>query len=614
MTTTAATACPIQLSAPLHVVSASQLAAANTHADAGGGTGTLGAIEPGAGAPAAGSAQGSVTVPVTGVVTITVTSPRPLRLRVGGVVVVDEDLWWRRFERELRGVVVVPLNAGTHALSADFGPRPECPKNLDHECPSRNREKVRRGMWEIRPDRFALSATVVAGAAAPACSLRFLPAHCVIDGVTYQHVLARRLDQAADPALPPPGTACDVPVTQARKSLALRSPVAPYFSRDASDDADRAAHRQRLLVPVANHAQPLPLARAPGEVETRLEPECVIVATMAMAIDDCLAAQSWERVDLPPVRGGTGAGATAPATTVQVPVFEARGRLAPHREHRVLPWPEESDVAGKVPRPLFPHPAKQFQGIHDFAWRMLLRLRRAVDPRSGLCNDYIGTAREQFKHEMFVWDSSFTAMCTAWGWRAFPHTATLDCLYTRQMDGGYIHRESDVREGTAIAYEPDFSPNPPISAIAEWKIANLTGDTARLAGVYGVLAEQHRWLRANRRLPDGTYWTTGLANGLDNSPSLGDGYPDLTAQQVHAAEMLAHIAGAIGRADEQAAWEAERQATAAAMHARLWSSSQQFYSTSLPEGGHNPNKVVTGFWPLWTGRWRPTASGIWRGT
>ena len=26
-----------------------------------------------------------------------------------------------------------------------------------------------------------------------------------------------------------------------------------------------------------------------------------------------------------------------------------------------------------------------------------------------------------------------------------------------------------------------------------------------------------------------------------------------------------------------------------------------FYSTSLPEGGHNPNKVVTGFWPLWTG-------------
>jgi len=27
----------------------------------------------------------------------------------------------------------------------------------------------------------------------------------------------------------------------------------------------------------------------------------------------------------------------------------------------------------------------------------------------------------------------------------------------------------------------------------------------------------------------------------------------------------------------------------------------QFYSTSLPGGKHNPNKVVAGFWPLWAG-------------
>ena len=78
--------------------------------------------------------------------------------------------------------------------------------------------------------------------------------------------------------------------------------------------------------------------------------------------------------------------------------------------------------------------------------------------------------------------------------------------------------------------------------IAEWKIANLTGDMARLAAVYPILSAQHGWIRRNRRLADGTYWTTGLANGLDNSPSLGDGYPDLTAQQAHAAEILGRIA------------------------------------------------------------------------
>ena len=169
------------------------------------------------------------------------------------------------------------------------------------------------------------------------------------------------------------------------------------------------------------------------------------------------------------------------------------------------------------------------------------------------------------------------------------------------MDGGYIPRETHVREGAALCWEPDFSPNPPLSAIAEWKIASLVGDTARLAAVYPVLSAQHGWLRRNRRLGDGTYWTTGLANGLDNSPSLGDGYPDLTAQQTHAAEILGRIAAVIGQDDAAAAWNAEREETGRAMNDHLWSDSLSFFSTSLPGGKHNPNKVVTGFWPLWTG-------------
>ena len=94
------------------------------------------------------------------------------------------------------------------------------------------------------------------------------------------------------------------------------------------------------------------------------------------------------------------------------------------------------------------------------------------------------------------------------------------------------------------------------------------GDTARLAAVYPVLSAQHGWLRRNRRLGDGTYWTTGLANGLDNSPSLGDGYPDLTAQQTHAAEILGRIAAVIGQEEAAAAWNAEREETGRAMNAR----------------------------------------------
>lgn len=158
-----------------------------------------------------------------------------------------------------------------------------------------------------------------------------------------------------------------------------------------------------------------------------------------------------------------------------------------------------------------------------------------------------------------------------------------------------------MHDGSATAFEPDFSPNPPLQAVAEWKLDALTGDRSRLARAYPVLAAQHRWLVANRGLPDGTLWTTGLANGIDNSPSLGEGYPCLTAQMAHAAEIPGLMASDLGFAEEAAEWEAERRRIATALEAHLWSEEHGIYSTSLAAGGHNPNKIVTGFWPLWTG-------------
>ncbi len=539
------------------------------------------------------SAAGILEVPCTGTVVIDLVSPRPLRLWIGERPLLDEDLWWRRFERWLRAIVTVPLVAGTHGLRALYGPRPLWPVAIDQQCPSRNRERVRQGLRERRPDRFELSAVVLPDAAAIACSLRVLPAQCIIDGVTYQHVLARTLSVASED---PPATTCDRPESRRRWELSLRSALAPpCHARDASDDADRAAGVRRFLVPVANCAQPLPQARGEDDADDRLEPECTVVGRLSIAIEPTLAEpMSDERRDCLPE------GVPSPIFA-ELPVHEARGRLAPRREHRELRWPSADELLATVPRPLLPVRSEGFARLHDYAWQMLCRLRRSSDWRSGLPNDYVGTSLQSFRNEMFVWDSSFTAMCTAWGWRAFPYSATLDCLYSRQMDGGYLHREIHVHEGAALCWEPDFSPNPPISVIAEWKIASLTGDTARLAAVYPLLSAQHGWLRRNRRLADGTYWTTGLANGLDNSPSLGDGYPDLTAQQAHAAELLGYIAAALGRDDAATAWNAEREETGRAMNAHLWSDDLRFFSTALGGGKHNSNKVVTGFWPLWTG-------------
>jgi hypothetical protein len=537
-----------------------------------------------------GRAQGYLEVPCAGTVVIDLASPRPLRLSVGDLPVLDEDLWWRRFERRLRAIITVPITAGVHHLNAFYGPRPVWPSVIDEDCPSRNREIVRQALRERRPDRFELAAAVQPGAAAVACSLRVVPAQCVIGGVTFQQVLGRTVTVARED---PPATTCDLPEIRLRWELGLRSTLEPYHARDVSDAADRAASVQRFLVPVANRSRPLSVARGEDDVDDRIEPECAVVTNLPLIVE--------------PVLGKFPDEATTPPATVtwpivvELPVHEARGRLAPAREHSDLFWPSENELLAKVPRPILPIGAAGFARLHDYAWRMLLRLRRTVDSRSGLPNDYVGTAHDSFQHQIFVWDSSFTAMCTAWGWRTFPYTATLDCLYSRQMDGGYLHREFDVRDGAALCWEPDFSPNPPISVLAEWKIANLTGDTARLAAVYPIFSAQHNWLRRNRRLGNGTYWTTGLANGLDNSPSLGEGYPDLTAQQAHAAEILGYIAKSIGLAGEAEAWNAEREDIGRSMNAHLWSDDLRFFSTSLLRGKHNPNKVVTGFWPLWTG-------------
>ena len=84
-------------------------------------------------------------------------------------------------------------------------------------------------------------------------------------------------------------------------------------------------------------------------------------------------------------------------------------------------------------------------------------------------------------------------MCTAYGWRALPAYATLDVLYSRQFDGGYLHREHDTRDGLPW---PMSRISVPTRRLCPWRngaIANLTGDVLRLAKVYPALKGMHGW-------------------------------------------------------------------------------------------------------------------------
>ncbi len=510
--------------------------------------------------------------PRAGTLVLAMDCPRPLKAWTGGVQVVDESLAWRDPQRRARIALIMPVVAGRLTLTIQVGARSIHPKGIDDHCPSRHRAEVLAMVATAMPDVLTVDASLQ-DAQVPACVLRFPAGQFRKDGMAFQEVTMRALAGA--------GTAAELP--QLATALGAGLPVTgisddPHAPAAKAPDLDRPASLPGAPDYVPVMRGDLPRLRADGGFESRAEPASQVAVILPLTVS-----------------GPHG------AVTVAMPVFEGHGRNAPQREYRTLAWPGAEALLAAVPEPVLPARYAGFQRLYTRSWQMVLELVRSAPPTSGLPNAYVGTARKTFLNEVFVWDSCFTAMATVYGWRAFPHTATLDMLYSFQQDGGYIPRESAVADGLPLLYEPDFSPNPPMPAVAELALARQTGDLARLRTVYPILSAYHAWLRANRRLPDGTYWTTGLANGLVNSPSLGDGYPDLTAQMAHAAECLGIIADALGLPAEAEAWRSEHDAIGVVCNARLWDEGMRFYSTSLADGKHNPNKVVTGFWPLWAG-------------
>ncbi len=522
-------------------------------------------------APGGGEYRSRVICDADGVLALNIVSPRPLRIFVNGVCALDEPLYWRDYQRRIHASVLAPIRRGETEIRWEVGERPRHPENVDRNCPSRNRARLMRALARAIPDRIEARAAFQPGRIEGALSLRFTPQQFIRDRLVWQSVWTRSFSEFSD------APSANFRAGSGKTPAAFRLEAEGYPGRihEATPESDTVPRARQYFLPVGG-ADDRPRIRAPGE-DHRLEPACDIVARRRAVVE---------------TTGGRFA--------VEMPVFESLGRLAPRREYAPAAWPAPDAAPAGLPAPILPPEHLGFGRLYDAAWRMLLGLAHTPRLESGLPGSRIGTGAN-FTHYQFVWDTSFAAMATAYGWRVLPAYETLDALYSRQFDGGYIHREIDVRDGLPVLYEPDFSPNPPVMAIAEWAIYELNGDLERLRRVYPALAEHHAWLANHRRLPDGTYWTTGLANGLDNSPSLGEGYPCLTAQMAHHAETLARMADALGRKDDAARWICERDAIGEALNRRLWSPELRFYSTSLKGGGHNPNKVVTGFWPLWAG-------------
>ncbi len=364
--------------------------------------------------------HGRLALPTTETAIFDLVCLRSIRLWLGEMLVLDEALDWRSYQREIRAVVLFPCEQGVLDFRLEVGERPTPPAAVEQHSPSRNRARVLSELQRLRPDALSVVGTVAPSLtrASVPLSLRFLPAQFQQGGVLWQHLLVR------------------LPAGLSSSPLALRSPMPPGWCQEGTQERDRQQSRRRWYVPVASSREHLKPLRAPGP-ETRVEPVLEIVQTMQLLIE-----QASSRIE------------------VAMPVYEALGRLAPQQEYRAVTWPSLAQARPHLPEPVFPPHLSYLSQLYQAAWDMLLGLVRAPSFASGLPGSYVSIG-SNFPDHLFVWDTAFTAMCTAYGHHAFPAYSSLDALYSRQFDGGYIHREHDVSDGLPALFEPDFSPNPP---------------------------------------------------------------------------------------------------------------------------------------------------------
>ncbi|MFW6145848.1 MAG: MGH1-like glycoside hydrolase domain-containing protein [Planctomycetota bacterium] len=243
--------------------------------------------------------------------------------------------------------------------------------------------------------------------------------------------------------------------------------------------------------------------------------------------------------------------------------------------------------------------------------------------------------------DLFLWDTAFTCMWAMHFDGELPVADSLDNFYRVQDETGFIHRQY-TPDGRSIFLPPHpISWAPPVLTWAEMEYFALHGDTGRLERVYAHLVRHHRACRERWRMDDGLYTGCPLGCGMDNLPRWPAGWSDdgkgirfghdhylrravnqriidhfmasdayawnlqgrfidMSAQMALDARMLAAMAGAIGRNDDQDAWMREHDELAGLINERMWHDGLGAY-VDLGHGEQIPRLHIGGFWPLLAG-------------
>ncbi len=244
------------------------------------------------------------------------------------------------------------------------------------------------------------------------------------------------------------------------------------------------------------------------------------------------------------------------------------------------------------------------------AWDLTFRNCRRVPLETGFVSPFVDTA---FNDCLFMWDSVFILMFARYGERAFPFQGTLDNFYAKQHADGFICREIKEWDGADRFHPGDpNSTGPNLLPWSEWEFFQQFGDQIRLASVFPPLLAYYRWFRKNRTWPDGTYWSTGWSNGMDNQPRVSAGagvtnehdhmsWIDTTVQAVFAAKILIRMADVLGRTADVADLPPEVESLTAFINEHMWNEKLGFYVDRRRDGTLSEVKSIAGFWTLVAG-------------
>ncbi|MDA0246164.1 MAG: trehalase family glycosidase [Chloroflexi bacterium] len=258
----------------------------------------------------------------------------------------------------------------------------------------------------------------------------------------------------------------------------------------------------------------------------------------------------------------------------------------------------------QLPIPILPGYGR-WEEMYWRAWELAWQHLRQPTAESGLVAPYLNASRHADR--LFMWDAAFMVQFGIYGRHAFDFMGTLDNIYAKQHEDGFISREinSQTGEDLHLPFDPNGT-GPNLLAWAEWRHYRVAGDVERVERVFPHLLKLYRWFRAHRTWRDGLYWATGESSGMTNQERIPNGHlhhqhwvwVDASLQAVVNCLALQQMALALGQQKAAEELAADRAHLTRTINGLLWNEPAKFYQDLSPRGEFSGIKSIASYWAL----------------